>query len=56
MAPSTSNTVTEQMSWVGGLGEFKVSSLFPKGNELADRHGLNGTLTLFNNSDRNTTH
>jgi hypothetical protein len=32
-APSTSNTVTEQMSWVGGLGEVKVSSVLNlKGN------------------------
>lgn len=44
------------MSWVGSSGEVKVSSLMHKGNELADNHGLTGTLTLFNNLDSNTLH
>lgn len=45
------------MSRVGMVGEVKVSSVGrKKGNELADNYGLTGTLTLFNNSDCNTTH
>lgn len=51
---STTEHQPERMSRVGLMGEFKVSAVMHKGNELALARSLTGTLTLFNNSACNT--
>lgn len=50
----TRNTVTEQMSWVGGLVEVKVYSVVQPGTIEAVLETQHGTHSLFNNLECNS--